>query len=625
MFETPYSRTAPASPLRRLLAPALTFVLTLAWAAASAPTAAAQPTGSPDLVISQVYTRGGETGAVFRHDFIEIFNRGNTTVNLSDYTLQFLANIAPGPGGNPPGGFGAVAVRVVSSGGPVNINPGQYWLYQFGSSGNNGAPLPVTADATNEQLNLPGNGGRVALVKGLTQLVQFGCPVAVDASIADFYGYGATTCAEGSFPGAAPSSLTAALRNSNGCDDTDSNTADFTLTTPSPRNSSSPTNVCGFPAATSSLQFESAAASTNEGSGSVEIFVTRAGDVSAPASVQYATSDDTATERADYTTALGTLHFAAGETRKAFRVLITDDSRVEGTESLTLALGYQSAGTEIDARNIMTLSIVDNDGTGGVPGLTDTSNFFVRQHYADFLSRDPDTNGFNFWVNQIEECGADAQCREVRRINVSAAFFLSIEFQQTGYLAYRFYQAAFPESASRPRSFPRYRELWRDMREIGRDVIVGVGQWQQQLEANKQAYAAEFVARPEFRIQYPAATAPDVFVDTLNANAGGVLSQAERDALVAELTANNTDAGRASVLRKVAEDEDFIRAEFNRAFVLLQYFGYLRRNPTDPPDTGFGGYDFWLGKLNQFGGNFIESEMVKAFLSSIEYRQRFAP
>jgi hypothetical protein len=66
-------------------------------------------------------------------------------------------------------------------------------------------------------------------------------------------------------------------------------------------------------------------------------------------------------------------------------------------------------------------------------------------------------------------------------------------------------------------------------------------------------------------------------------------------------------------------------AEFNRAFVLMQYFGYLRRNPTDLPDSSFTGYDFWLGKLNQFNGNFIQAEMVKAFLNSDEYRQRFAP
>lgn len=66
-----------------------------------------------------------------------------------------------------------------------------------------------------------------------------------------------------------------------------------------------------------------------------------------------------------------------------------------------------------------------------------------------------------------------------------------------------------------------------------------------------------------------------------------------------------------------------MRREFNRAFVLLQYFGYLRRNPDETPDADFSGYDFWLGKLNEFKGNFIQSQMVLAFIKSLEYRGRF--
>ena len=75
----------------------------------------------------------------------------------------------------------------------------------------------------------------------------------------------------------------------------------------------------------------------------------------------------------------------------------------------------------------------------------------------------------------------------------------------------------------------------------------------------------------------------------------------------------------------MAEDADLQLAEFNRAFVLMQYLGYLRRNPNDPQDTDYSGYDFWLTKLNQFGGNYINAEMVKAFITSFEYRQRFGP
>jgi hypothetical protein len=82
---------------------------------------------------------------------------------------------------------------------------------------------------------------------------------------------------------------------------------------------------------------------------------------------------------------------------------------------------------------------------------------------------------------------------------------------------------------------------------------------------------------------------------------------------------------RAQVLRAVAEDSNLANAEFNSAFVLMQYFGYLRRNPNDVPDTDYAGYNFWLNKLNNFNGDFVQAEMVKAFIESAEYRQRFGP
>jgi hypothetical protein len=75
----------------------------------------------------------------------------------------------------------------------------------------------------------------------------------------------------------------------------------------------------------------------------------------------------------------------------------------------------------------------------------------------------------------------------------------------------------------------------------------------------------------------------------------------------------------------VAENGTFSQQEGNRAFVLMQYFGYMRRNPNNAPDSDYSGYDFWLTKLNQFNGNFVNAEMVKAFIVSGEYRQRFGP
>jgi hypothetical protein len=124
-------------------------------------------------------------------------------------------------------------------------------------------------------------------------------------------------------------------------------------------------------------------------------------------------------------------------------------------------------------------------------------------------------------------------------------------------------------------------------------------------------------------LAYPTTLTSAHFVNALNQNAGGALSAAERDQLAADLMAGAKT--RAEVLRAVAEDVDFTSAQFNRAFVLMQYFGYLRRNANDSPDNNFDGYNFWLAKLDQFNGNSIDAEMVKAFITSIEYRQRFGP
>jgi hypothetical protein len=111
------------------------------------------------------------------------------------------------------------------------------------------------------------------------------------------------------------------------------------------------------------------------------------------------------------------------------------------------------------------------------------------------------------------------------------------------------------------------------------------------------------------------------FVSALNTNAGGVLTQDERNQLVSELALGIKTRGE--VLLSVAENADFAQREFNKAFVLMQYFGYLLRNPNDAPDNDFQGYNSWLNKLNQFNGDFVAAEMVKAFINSKEYRQRF--
>jgi alpha-tubulin suppressor-like RCC1 family protein/subtilisin family serine protease len=254
------------------------------------------------------------------------------------------------------------------------------------------------------------------------------------------------------------------------------------------------------------------------------------------------------------------------------------------------------------------------------PGLIDGSGFFVAQHYRDFLSREPDQSGLDFWTGGIDSCGADVACREVRRIETSAAFFLSIEFNETGYLVYRAFKAAYGDLPGKPVPLT-LAEFAADSAALGRDVVVHSPGWESVLESNKQTYFGAFVGRERFAAAFPETLTASQLVDKLDQNAGRVLSPAERDALVTGLSGGTLT--RAQVLRAVAEDADTQRREFNRAFVLMQYFGYLRRDPDAAPDADFSGYNFWLGKLEEFGGDWRRAEMVKAFVSSTEYRRRF--
>lgn len=252
----------------------------------------------------------------------------------------------------------------------------------------------------------------------------------------------------------------------------------------------------------------------------------------------------------------------------------------------------------------------------------DDARAFVRRHYYDFLSRDPDTTGLDFWTNEIELCGADALCREVRRVNVSAAFFLSVEFQETGYLAYRTYKAVYGDLPGAPVPLTFF-DFLPAKQQLGEGIVVGREGWQSRLEENKVAFFNSMVSGQRFRGLR--LLVPAQFIDTLNLHTGGSLTAHERDALVAELVTADTLKARARVLREVAENAEFKRREMNRAFVLMEYFGYLRRNPVDSPERtlDYQGYNYWLEKLNQFNGDYIAAEMVKAFVSSGEYRRRF--
>lgn len=244
---------------------------------------------------------------------------------------------------------------------------------------------------------------------------------------------------------------------------------------------------------------------------------------------------------------------------------------------------------------------------GGFTNPLDTPEYFVRRHYLDFLGREPDEAGFNFWSDQILECDTDTNCVQRRRENVSAAYFLSIEFQQTGGLVDALYRASYGAR-------PSYVEFMLDTRAVSEDIVVGRAGWQAKLEVNKQAFITAFANRSAFHAAYDGLSNND-YVAALIGHTGVSFTSSEREALVTGLS--NQTMTRADVLRSIADNQLFVDAKFDEAFVMMEYFGYLRRDP-DP-----GGFAFWLDKFNQFGGNFEQAEMVKAFLVSGEYRDRF--
>jgi hypothetical protein len=389
--------------------------------------------------------------------------------------------------------------------------------------------------------------------------------------------------------------------------------------------------------------------SVGESGSLVTIAVGRSGDLTGSATVDYATADDSAafstipcstvngnaSSRCDYTATAGTLSFAASETSKTFTILISQDSFVEGAETFPITLLNPTGGAVFGTPSTATVTI-DDDATEPSSNPIDDTETFVRAHYHDFLNREADSAGLAFWVDVINKCNdparrpagqTAAQCIANERVNVSAAFFLSIEFQQTGYLVYRFNGASFGDIPGTPVPVT-FNEFMADTQEIARGVIVGQTGWEAVLESHKQAFALNFVQRPNFTSAYPSSLTPAHFVDGLFTNTGVTPSSADRTAAINEFGSATTTAdvnARARALRRVADNSLVVQQHFNRAFVLMEYFGYLRRNPDAAPEPtlDFQGYNFWLGKLNQFNGNFISAEMVKAFITSAEYRSRF--
>lgn len=396
------------------------------------------------------------------------------------------------------------------------------------------------------------------------------------------------------------------------------------------------------------ISFSSPAFEVTESVGVARITVKRSGDTSGSSTVDYATDDTGASidcaqfngiaaARCDFNSAIGTLKFAPGETEKTFNVAINRDSSVEApSETFTVRLSGPTGGATLGPVSTATVQIDDKSaGVSPNTNVIDDSRTFVRQQYHDFLNRESDLDGLNFWVDNIDKCNdparrpADltvAQCKQVMRVNTSAAFFLSIEFQQTGNLVRSFYVATLDRPLTN--NMPALAEFERDTQAMQLDVVVGQDNWQQILNDNRDAFMKEFVARAEFVGLYPTTDTPTQYVDKLYLHAGITPTSSERGDAIAEFGSATTaaDAGaRGRALWRVTQNNSFQQRELNRSFVQMQYFGYLRRNANDLPDSNFDGYEFWLNKLDSFNGNFIEADMVRAFIESREYRARFGP
>lgn len=257
----------------------------------------------------------------------------------------------------------------------------------------------------------------------------------------------------------------------------------------------------------------------------------------------------------------------------------------------------------------------------------------IEQQYFDLYFRTPDPDGLAFWSQMIRELRHPAEDTDDDiRLKIGLKFFLSDEFVDTGYLIERIYKTAFGDMSGistvggvhqLPVPIVRFTDFLPDTQKLVHGVISGQTGWKDVLEQNKFAFVSEFVSRSRFMISYPASLTPAMFVDQLNINAGSVLSASQRNALVSAAAAGAKT--RAQLLLSVAETPALKDREFKQAFVLILYFTYLRRNPNDAPNNDFSEYESWLTKLNQSKDDANYGRIVKAFLSSDEYRRRFEP
>jgi hypothetical protein len=382
------------------------------------------------------------------------------------------------------------------------------------------------------------------------------------------------------------------------------------------------------PSAPAAIGFMSSGYSTFENAPSgINIPVTRTGgDISSAASVDYFTSDNSgstpcqtntsgnASDRCDYATAVGTLRFAPGESMKFILIPIIEDSYQEPAENFTINL-RNSQGGNLGAISTVTFTILDDDTQPATQNPINAQDFFIKQQYIDFLGRVAEPAGFAFWMDRMTNCPAGQVCD---RTDTAKRFFESDEFKERGFYVYKLYDALLGR-------FPLYASEF--VPEVAR---LNGPQTPQEQRLGKDAYLLDFMAKTEFRNLYDQYLTADhlhardaanaaLFVDALCNKAG--ITPASKSALVGNLQNGTRDPAHTI--------EDFILTPeingdgtkfYDRARIVMQYFGFLRR---DPEQAGF---DFWWARVATPGTAQFHDyrELVNNFLRSDEYNFRFA-
>lgn len=379
-----------------------------------------------------------------------------------------------------------------------------------------------------------------------------------------------------------------------------------------------------LPGKLNTVQFGRARYHISEGATYATLVVTRTGDTAEAVTVNYLLEenpdetipcvmiDGTANARCDFhSTAEGVIHFAPGEATKEISIRIIDDAHVEGAETLSLRLAG-ATGVALGAQSMSMLLIEDNDTVSAQNPISATP-LFVRMHYLDFLSREPEA--VEPWSAVLNGCSDVNNNPVCDRVLVSQSFFGSPEFRLKGFYVFNFYRVAFGRR-------PDYAEIIPDMHSLA-------GATAEETFRKRALFPVSFTDGAEFKGFYDALSDAD-FVNALleryalqqimtldpSNPEGGTRVVLTRADLINRLGTTGAQAlTRAQVLRAVVESNEVETAEYNGAFVAMQYYGYLRRTPEES------GYQAWLRVITEDPNNI--RIMVNGFLNSTEYRLRF--